>query len=160
MASLATFNFKLSQLYPGAGKYHLNTCANPDCSNFGQPLSDSGVRRKAWEEARPELTEEQLDIVAKHGPGAYKLSGADKKHRRVSCAFLALCRHEGRRQAGPVVESSCRRGRRPTNRPARRPHPGDASRADSRDTGCFDRLVFRRGEDGGPDLILREPIIL
>ena len=71
MASLATFNFKLSQLYPGAGKYHLNTCANPDCSNFGQPLSDSAVRRNAWEKDRPELTEEQLDIVAKHGPGAY-----------------------------------------------------------------------------------------
>lgn len=38
MASLATCNFKLSQLYPGAGEYHLNTCANPDCSNFGQTL--------------------------------------------------------------------------------------------------------------------------
>src|SRR6056297_1405598 len=87
MASLATFNFKLSQLYPGAGKYHLNTCANPDCSNFGQPLSDSAVRGKACEEARPELTEEQLDIIAEHRPGAYKLSGADKKNRRVSCAF-------------------------------------------------------------------------
>lgn len=87
MASLATFNFKLSQLYPGAGKHHLNTCANPDCWNFGQPLTDAAERRSTWEEKRPDFTPDQLDIVAKHGPGAYKLSGADKKHRRVSCAF-------------------------------------------------------------------------
>lgn len=87
MAGLATFNFKLSQLYPGAGGYHLNTCANPDCSNFGQPLTDAAERRKTWEEKRPDLTADQMEVVAKHGPGAYKLSGADKKHRRVSCAF-------------------------------------------------------------------------
>ena len=87
MAGLATFNFKLSQLYPSAGGYHLNTCANPDCSNFGQPLTDAAGRRKTWEEKRPDLTADQMEVVAKHGPGAYKLSGADKKHRRVSCAF-------------------------------------------------------------------------
>lgn len=70
MAGLATFNFKLSQLYPSAGGYHLNTCANPDCSNFGQPLTDAAERRKTWEEKRPDLTADQMEVVAKHGPGA------------------------------------------------------------------------------------------
>ena len=45
MADLATFNFKLSQLYPGAGEHHLNTCANPHCSNFGQALTSRARRR-------------------------------------------------------------------------------------------------------------------
>ena len=44
MAGLATFNFKLSQLYPGAGEHRINTCANPDCSNFGQQLTDGATR--------------------------------------------------------------------------------------------------------------------
>lgn len=38
MAGLATFNFKITQLYPGSGRYHLNTRANPDCSNYGASL--------------------------------------------------------------------------------------------------------------------------
>ena len=87
MTGLAKFNFKLSQLYPGAGDHHLNTCANPDCSNFGQPLTDRATRRTTWLGKLPDLTPEQLELVEKHGPGAYILSGADKKHRRVSKTF-------------------------------------------------------------------------
>lgn len=40
IARLATFNFKLSQFYPGTGEHRINTCVNPDCSNFRQPLTD------------------------------------------------------------------------------------------------------------------------
>ena len=87
MAGLATFNFKLSQLYPGAGKYRINTCGNPDCSNFGQPLTERATRKSTWKGKRPDLTPEQLKLVEMHGPGAYKLAGADKKHRRVSRVF-------------------------------------------------------------------------
>lgn len=87
MAGLATFNFKLSQLYPGAGQHRINTCGNPDCSNFGQPLTDRATRKSVWKKKRPDLTTEQLEMVEMHGPGAYKLAGADKKYRRVSRVF-------------------------------------------------------------------------
>ncbi len=87
MAGLATFNFKLSQLYPGTGEHHLNTCGNPDCSNFGQPMTDRAFRREKWGKERPELIAEQLKLFEMNGPGAYKLSGTKKKHRRVSTAF-------------------------------------------------------------------------
>lgn len=87
MAGLATFNFKLSQLYPGAGEHLINTCANPDCSNFGQQLTDRATRISKWKERRPNASPEQLQLVETHGPGAYKLAGADKKHRRVSRVF-------------------------------------------------------------------------
>ncbi len=87
MASLATFNFKLSQLYPGTGEHRINTCGNPDCSNFGQPLTDRRTRKSTWKEKRPDLTPEQLSLIEMHGPGAYKLTGAKEKHRRVSRAF-------------------------------------------------------------------------
>lgn len=87
MAGLATFNFKLSQLYPGAGEHRINTCANPDCSNFGQALTDRATRKSIWTEKRPDITPEQLKLVEMHGTGAYKLAGSDKKHRRVSRVF-------------------------------------------------------------------------
>lgn len=87
MTGLATFNFKLPQLHPGTGKHKLNTCGNPDCLNFGVAPSERAGRRADWAARRPELTPEQLDIAADHGPGAYKLAGADRKHRRVSRAF-------------------------------------------------------------------------
>lgn len=87
MKSLANFNFKLSHLYPGTGEHHLNTCGNPDCLNFGVAPSERATRRAEWAKRRPELTSDQLDIAAGHGPGAYKLSGTDNKHRRVSRAF-------------------------------------------------------------------------
>lgn len=87
MTGLAKFNFKLAQLYPGSGEHRINTCGNPDCLNFGAEPSTKGDRRAHWAKHRPELSPEQLDIAAKHGAGAYKLSGADKKHRRVSKAF-------------------------------------------------------------------------
>lgn len=87
MAGLATLNFKLSQLYPGAGEHRINTCANPDCSNFGQALTDRGTRMAKLKERRPDATPEQLQLVEMHGPAAYKLAGADKKHRRVSRVF-------------------------------------------------------------------------
>ncbi len=87
MADLATFNFKLSQFYPGTGEHHLNTCANPDCSNFGQPLTARASRKAHWEEKCPDLTPEQLKMFEMHGSGAYKLSGAKEKHRRVSRVF-------------------------------------------------------------------------
>ena len=67
MAGLATFNLKLSQLYPGAGDHHINTCGNPDCSNFGQPMTDRAERRSEWERKRPDLTPEQLRLVEMHG---------------------------------------------------------------------------------------------
>lgn len=50
-------------------------------------LTDSAERRKTWEEKRLDLTADQMEVVAKHGPSAYKLSVAGKKQRRVSCAF-------------------------------------------------------------------------
>ncbi|CUH38280.1 hypothetical protein JSE7799_01387 [Jannaschia seosinensis] len=87
MTSLATLNFKLSQLYPGAGEHCINTCANPDCSNFGHPLTGRATRKSIWEEKRPDLTPEQLKFVEMHGPGAYKLAGASEKHRRISRVF-------------------------------------------------------------------------
>lgn len=87
MSGLATFNFKLSQIYPGAGDHHLNTCANPDCSNFGQPLTDRTARTTEWQERCPDLSVEQMELIEMHGPGAYKLAGAREKHRRVSSAF-------------------------------------------------------------------------
>lgn len=87
MAGLAKFNFKLSQLYPGAGEHHINTCGNPDCSNFGHSLTERATRKSTWREERPDLTPEQRKLVEMHGPGAYKLAGADKKHRRVSRVF-------------------------------------------------------------------------
>lgn len=44
-------------------------------------------RRSRYQAARSDLTKEQLRTIAEHGPGAYKLAGADKSHRRVSQAF-------------------------------------------------------------------------
>lgn len=87
MADLAKFNFKLSQLYPGCGEYHINTCANPDCLNFGLELSSRSERIAAWSAKEPDATAERLELVAAHGPGAYKLGGADRRHARVSRAF-------------------------------------------------------------------------
>lgn len=88
MTSLAQHNFKLSQLYPSAGDHNLNTCANPDCSNFGQPMTSRRERQEKWHAQRPELTPEQLKRFETNGPGAYKLAGAKEKHRRVSTAFV------------------------------------------------------------------------
>tara|TARA_R110002073_G_scaffold117412_2_gene255876 strand:- start:19 stop:375 length:357 start_codon:yes stop_codon:yes gene_type:complete len=76
-----------SQLCPGAGIYHLATCANPDCSNFGQEWPGSDQRKKSWSKKRPDFTPEHMEVAAKRGSGAYILSGANKKRRRVSCAF-------------------------------------------------------------------------
>ncbi len=87
MAGLATPNFKLSLLYPGAGDHHLSTCGNPDCSNFGQSLMDRTARRERSEKQRPELKPEQIKLFKMHGPCAYRLFGAKEKHRRVSTAF-------------------------------------------------------------------------
>ncbi|SFU97020.1 hypothetical protein SAMN04488527_1594 [Aliiroseovarius crassostreae] len=49
MTGLAKFNFKLSQLYPGTGEHKLNTCGNPDCSNFGQPMTERAERKDYWQ---------------------------------------------------------------------------------------------------------------
>ncbi|MFW8637493.1 hypothetical protein [Cribrihabitans pelagius] len=87
MAGLATFNFKLSQLYPGSGEHKLNTCGNPDCSNFGHPMTERAARRELWRSKRPDLTPEQLKLYETNGPGAYKLAGSKAKHLRVSSAF-------------------------------------------------------------------------
>lgn len=87
MTGLAEYNFKLHQLYPGPGGHHLNTCANPDCHNFGVAPEAKAERRSRYQTARSDLTKEQLRTIAEHGPGAYKLAGADKSHRRVSQAF-------------------------------------------------------------------------
>lgn len=77
MAGLATFNFKLSQLYPGSGEHKLNTCGNPDCSNFGHPMTARAARRELWRSNRPDLTPEQLKLHETNGPGAYKLAGSN-----------------------------------------------------------------------------------
>jgi hypothetical protein len=87
MADLAKFNFKLSQLYPGAGDHHINTCGNPDCSNFGQPLTTPAIRRSEAVKKYPNITPEQIRLFEECGPGAYSLSGARKKYRRVSNVF-------------------------------------------------------------------------
>ena len=87
MTDLATFNFKLPQLYPGAGEHRLNTCGNPDCLNFGVEPTDRTLRRSEWALNRPDFTPAQLDIATDHGPGAYKLSGSDKQYRRKSQVF-------------------------------------------------------------------------
>ncbi|MGR3499804.1 MAG: hypothetical protein ACU0E9_13055 [Limimaricola soesokkakensis] len=84
---MATFNFKLSQLYPGSGEHRINTCANPDCLNFGVALTGRDERVEAWKAQHPDASPEKLGLVAANGPGAYKLGGADKKHARVSQAF-------------------------------------------------------------------------
>ena len=87
MTDLAKYSFRIEQLHPGSGAHRLNTCANPDCSNFGAPLTTRAGRRSAWAERRPDLTAAELDLLARHGPGAYKLAGADRHHRRVSRVF-------------------------------------------------------------------------
>ena len=87
MTGLAKFNFKLAQLYPGSGDHRINTCGNPDCLNFGVEPSGAAERRSYWVEHRPKFTPEQLEVAVKHGAGAYKLAGADTKHRRVSRVF-------------------------------------------------------------------------
>lgn len=87
MANLAKFNFKLSQLYPGAGNHHINTCRNPDCSNFGPRLTTPAIRRSEAIKKYPDITPEQIKLFDKSGSGAYNLSGASKKYRRVSDVF-------------------------------------------------------------------------
>ncbi|MDG1083325.1 MAG: hypothetical protein P8P35_04300 [Planktotalea sp.] len=87
MTGLAKFNFKLPQLYPGAGEHKINTCGNPDCSNFGQPMTTRVQRREQWQSKRPDLAPEQAKLWEMNGPGAYKLAGARKKHFRVSTTF-------------------------------------------------------------------------
>jgi hypothetical protein len=84
---LAAFNFKISQLCPGAGEHKLYTCGNPDCVSFGAALTEGADRGAEGLGRPPELTPEQLDVFENHGPGANKLSGADKEHRRVSRVF-------------------------------------------------------------------------
>jgi len=49
MTGLAQHKLKLSQLYPGAGDHNLNTCANSDCSNFGQPMANRKERQEKWQ---------------------------------------------------------------------------------------------------------------
>lgn len=87
MSNLPEFNFKLSQIYPGTGKYRLNTCLNPDCICFGQQFRPKADRMRVWNEQHPNASDDVLDLVGKHGPGAYKLAGTDKKFRRVSRVF-------------------------------------------------------------------------
>lgn len=87
MKGLATYNFKISQLWQDGGEHGLNTCGNPDCSNFGHSLTTAVGRRRTWSKARPDLTDAQLDEIERNGPGAYKISGADKDFRRVSRTF-------------------------------------------------------------------------
>lgn len=48
MTGLAKISFKPSQLYSGAGDHHLNTAANQDCSNCGQPLTGRATRGTTW----------------------------------------------------------------------------------------------------------------
>lgn len=87
MSGLPTFNFKLPQIYPGSGEYHLNTCANPDCTNFGHPLTGRAERVAEWSAKIPNITPEQTRLVMIHGPGAYKLAGSEPKFKRVTKAF-------------------------------------------------------------------------
>lgn len=87
MSDLATFRLTLSQLHPGAGEHGINTCGNPDCSNFGQPPRPPAERLAEVLKRRPDLTEAQIKLAKKHGPGAYRLSGTEKHHGRVSTAF-------------------------------------------------------------------------
>ncbi|MCA1776724.1 MAG: hypothetical protein LC676_14280 [Loktanella sp.] len=84
---MAKFNFKISQIYPGAGEHKLNTCGNPDCVSFGKTLTDGPQRVADALRRNPDLTPAQLEAFEQKGPGAYKLAGADKKYRRVSRVF-------------------------------------------------------------------------
>ncbi|MBS0123941.1 hypothetical protein [Thetidibacter halocola] len=77
MKSLPTINFEISQLYPCTGVHRINTCANPDCFNFGKPFADQITRQRLRNEKYPDLSPEQAKLFDKHGPGTYKLSGAD-----------------------------------------------------------------------------------
>lgn len=83
MADLATFNFTLEQLYPAVGRFKLNSCGNPDCRNFGQ--TPRWPRVKFPKRAKGKRCPTAEAIL--HGVGAYKLSGADRTHRRISQAF-------------------------------------------------------------------------
>ncbi|WP_157764547.1 hypothetical protein [Rhodobacter sp. CZR27] len=86
---MATFNLSLEQLYPAYDRFHLNTCGNADCANFGQTLKVWPFRLRGLKPtSEPRCpTAEALDDWMRHGRGAYKLSGADVRDRRTSKAF-------------------------------------------------------------------------
>lgn len=87
MDDVAEFNFSISDLYPGPGQYRLNTCTNPDCSNFGEPHVFPATRRAKWREDRPDLSQQDLNFVATHGPGAYILAGTKDVHERTTAVL-------------------------------------------------------------------------
>lgn len=87
MTSLPQLNFSLEQIYPGTGRYELNTCMNPDCLNFGEGFVTAEARRGRFALSHPTLTAEQVLQIARHGPGAYRIQGSDDAHKRVSNAF-------------------------------------------------------------------------
>lgn len=87
MTSLAAVNGKISQIYPGAGEHKLNTRGNPDCVSFDAARTEGADRRAESLGQHPELPPKQLDVFEKLGRGAYKLSGADKNHLRVSRVY-------------------------------------------------------------------------
>lgn len=87
VVSLPKISFTIDQVYPGSGAFELNTCNNPDCFNFGRPYETEEARSGRFALSHPDLSPEQVAVVEAHGPGAYKLAGADAAHRRISKAF-------------------------------------------------------------------------
>lgn len=87
MLSLPEITFTLDQLYPGAGRFGLNTCNNADCMNYGHGFETNEDRKARFALSHPHLSPEQASTVELHGPGAYKLAGADRRYKRVSQVF-------------------------------------------------------------------------
>jgi hypothetical protein len=84
MINLPEISFTLDQIYLGAARHGLNTCNNPDCMNFGHAFETNEARKAKFALSHRHLSLEQASLVEMHDPGAYRLSGADK---RVSSAF-------------------------------------------------------------------------
>ncbi len=73
MAGLAKFNFSMKQLYPAAGPFRLNTCANPDCANFGHAPDFS--RKVLPDKKKTCLTRKAIRALQERLPGRYRLGG-------------------------------------------------------------------------------------
>lgn len=84
MNDVADLYLQIPDIYPGTGDHYLNTCTNPDCSNFGRGHILPATRRARYRKERPHLTKKELDFIATRGPGAYNLADVKEKHQRVT----------------------------------------------------------------------------
>src|SRR5690606_33863618 len=110
--NLATFNFKLEQLYRGAGERHLNTCANPGAQPIARiagalELDDDGTMEQAVEQrGRCDWTAEDLDPFGDAAARGSELS--DDRHAPTASAAALHRRRQARRGECAVCDETCR----------------------------------------------------